>query len=100
MFASGGHHLFCTKQVAFIIRDGRSHTSTHCCSYDLYEAEKADSDGDTVMKMFGRVNVPFWTAMFTWAYPILDATGHSPASIERIFGAGVQVRTFYRPQCA
>lgn len=43
------------------------------------------------MKMFGRISVPFWTAMFTWSYPIQDATGNSPATIERIFGAGVQV---------
>eukprot|EP00892_Ulva_mutabilis_P004745 jgi/Ulvmu1/2642/UM014_0094.1 len=59
-------------------------------SYDLYQAEDADSDGDTVLKMFGRVNVPFWTAMFTWAYPVHGAHGEMPASIERIFGAGVQ----------
>jgi hypothetical protein len=53
--------------------------------------EGVAGDEDAVLTMFGEVSVPFWTAIFTWRYPVHDAQGNEITSIERMFGAGVQV---------
>jgi hypothetical protein len=62
------------------------------CRYELHVADGVhSSDEDPVLTMFGEVNVPFWTAIFTWRYPVEDADGNQLTTIERLFGTGVQV---------
>lgn len=61
-------------------------------SYDLYYARSVGSGDEVELTMFSKISVPFWTAMFTWVYPMQDGSGSNHAMIERIFGAGVQVQ--------
>lgn len=62
------------------------------CSYDLYHVlEEDDSQEQPVLTLFGRVSTPFWTALFTWRYPVVGPQGQIETTIDRIFGAGLQV---------
>jgi hypothetical protein len=67
-------------------------------SYDLYYAKNVDSSEEVELTMFSKISVPFWSAMFTWTYPLVDSQGAHHAAIERIFGAGVQVRGWQHSQ--
>lgn len=50
-----------------------------------------DSGDEVELTMFSAISVPFWTAMFTWTYPMLDGEGNLNGVIERNLGQGLQV---------
>ena len=62
------------------------------CSYDLYIVRDEDiGSEDPVLTQFGRVSEPFWSALFTWRYPVRAPDDSQISLIERMFGAGMQV---------
>ena len=67
------------------------------CRYELYHVTaESDDDDEPVLTLFGQVSTPFWSALFTWKYPVLDAQGTELTCVHRVFGSGMQVRSRLR----
>lgn len=58
----------------------------------MYYAKEVGSGDDVELTMFSSISVPFFSAMFTWTYPMKDGDGNENGVIERNLGAGLQVR--------
>lgn len=87
----------CAAVHVLVVECARTSLSTHTvnwwlwCSYDMYYAKEVGSGDDVELTMFSTICVPFYTAMFTWVYPMLDGEGRENGVIERNLGQGLQV---------
>jgi hypothetical protein len=67
-----------------------AHRLPGCCRYDLFHVVH-DGEDDAELVQFGRIDVPWWTAIMTWTYPVRSASGDPLARVERMWGQGVEV---------